>query len=62
MSEIYFTEIKKDSKGRKWYVINGDTGYLMSDWLIEDADADYMSEKAQLEREIDFRRANGFYD
>lgn len=72
-AQIYYTEIKKDADGNEWYYINGDTGYLIkyrrgsyadkrNTWSIEEADKDYMSEKSQIERELSFRRANGFYD
>lgn len=67
---IYYTEIKKDEQGRTWYYINGDTGYLIGCkgkrcdnlWTPIEAEKDYLSEKATIEREIEFRRANGFYD
>ena len=61
-AEIYYTEVRKDERGRLWYYINGDTGYLMKDWLPEDAEKHYKSREAQIEREIDFMRAYGFYD
>lgn len=61
-AEIFYTEIKKDEKGRLWYYINGDTGYLLTDWLKEDAERHYLSREGTLERDLSFRKANGFYD
>lgn len=61
-TQIWYTEEITDKRGRKWYRINGDTSYPLDQWTKEEAEADYNSEKATLERQIDFMRANGFYD
>lgn len=61
-AEIFYTEVRKDERGREWYYINGDTGYLLKDWLPVDAERHYLSREAQLERELSFREAYGFYD
>lgn len=63
MAEIYYTDIQKDEEGNDWYFINGDTGYnLTAGWTKEEAKADYLSPEGTLEREIETRRAWGFYD
>lgn len=65
MTKIFYEEIKKDESGTEWLYINGDTGYLLTGagaWSKEEARADYLSEKATLERQVDFMCANGFYD
>ena len=51
-----------DARGEKWYYINGDTGYRLRDWLPDDAEAHYLSREAAEQRDIDTRRACGFYD
>lgn len=61
-AEIFYTEIRTDARGEKWYYINGDTGYRLRDWLPEDAEAHYLSREAAEQRDIDTRRAWGFYD
>ena len=63
MAEIYYTDIRTDESGDNWIYINGDTGYnLSSGWTVEEAKADYLSPERELEREIETRRAWGFYD
>ncbi len=60
--EIYYTDIKTDDKGRKWFYINGDTGYALDAWTEEDAKKDYLSKEAYLKRLESNYRAWGYYD
>ena len=61
-SKIYYTDEYTDENGKKWYCINGDTSYDLAHWSKEDAEKDYCSEAATLERQLDYMRAYGFYD
>ena len=61
-SSIYYTSIQIDPDGSVWYWINGDTGYPLSEWTTSEAEADYQSAKAAIERKVSFMQANGFYD
>lgn len=55
--EIWSFEERTDENGEKWYVINQDTHYPMSQWTEEEARADYSSEESIRERYNDLYRA-----
>lgn len=59
---IYYTDIKADESGQKWLYINGDTGYNLDKWTIEEAMKDYESPEAANERLIANYKAWGYYD
>lgn len=59
---IYYTDIKADESGQKWLYINGDTGYCLDKWTIEEAMKDYESPEAENERLIANYKAWGYYD
>ena len=62
MTEIYYEYIEKDENGIEYLTINGDTSYPLNEWTKEEARKDYLSPESETERQIDFMRANGFYD
>lgn len=62
MAQIYYENIYTDKNGIKWLSINGDTDYSLNEWTKEEARKDYLSPESETQRQIDFMRANGFYD
>lgn len=60
--EIYYTDIKTDNNGKKWFYINGDTGYDLSTWTEENAKAHYLSFEGYCERLQATYNAWGYYD
>lgn len=62
MAKIYYESEYTDEKGKKWFCINRDTEYPLDQWSKEDAREDYLKPESELERQIDFMRAYGFYD
>lgn len=62
-TEIYYTGMEIDEKGREWYVINGDVAYnLTSGWTKEEAERDYLSEDGTMSRQLAKYEAWGYYD
>lgn len=62
MEKIYDEYIKTDEEGAQWLIINGSNGYRLDKWTKEEAEADFLSPEAEIERQIAFCRAYGFYD
>lgn len=62
MSKIYYENTYTDENGIEWLSINGDTDYSLDKWTKEEARKDYLSSESEIERQVDFMRAYGFYD
>lgn len=62
MAEIYYEHEEVDEDGKRWFFINGSEGYRLDTWTKEEARAHFLSPKAEMERQIDFCRAWGFYE
>lgn len=62
MSKIYYENTYRDENGIEWLRINGDTDYPLNEWTKEEARKNYLSPKSEMERQVNFMRAYGFYD
>lgn len=62
MSKIYHENTYTDENGIEWLSINGDTDYPLNEWTKEEARKNYLSPKSEIERQVNFMRAYGFYD
>ena len=62
MAKIYYENTYTDENGIEWLSINGDTDYPLNEWTKEEARKNYLSPKSEMERQVDFMRAYGFYD
>lgn len=63
MLRVYYTSEYTDDKGKRWFVINGDTHYdLSSGWTKDSAIADYTSPQNAIDDQVNTMRAFGFYD
>ena len=62
MLKIYYENTYTDENGIEWLSINGDTDYSLDKWTKEETRKDYLSPESEIERQVDFMRAYGFYD